>query len=96
MSDVSVWRRAYDTFERNVSPRVEAIVHSDGFATVTAVLASTSDVAGTQVDTVTTRLWHLMNLPARTDVQRLRKQVGALDREVRRLTLQLDRETSNE
>ena len=41
MSDVSVWRRAYDAVERNVSPRVEAVVHSDEFATVTAVIAST-------------------------------------------------------
>jgi uncharacterized membrane protein YciS (DUF1049 family) len=37
-----------------------------------------------------TRLWHLINLPAGTDVQRLRVQIGALDRQVRRLTLQLD------
>jgi phage host-nuclease inhibitor protein Gam len=34
----------------------------------------------------------MMNLPASTDVQRLRRQVGELDREVRRLTLQLDRD----
>ena len=33
-----------------------------------------------------------MNLPAGTDLQRLRMQVGALDREVRRLSLQLDRD----
>jgi phage host-nuclease inhibitor protein Gam len=34
----------------------------------------------------------MMNLPASTDVQRLRRQVGELDREVRRLTLQLERD----
>jgi hypothetical protein len=96
MSDVSVWRRAYDAVERNVSPRVEAVVHSDEFATVTAVIASTRQVAGSQVNAVAARLWHLLNLPAASDVQRLRTQVGALDRQVRRLTMQLDRDTSNE
>ena len=96
MSDVSVWRRAYDAVERNVSPRVEAVVHSDEFTTVTAVFANTRQVAGSQVNAAAARLWHLLNLPAGSDVQRLRTQVGALDRQVRRLTMQLDRDTSNE
>jgi len=96
MSDVSVWRRAYDAVERNVSPRVEAVVHSDEFATMTAVIASTRQVAGSQVNGVAARVLHLFNLPARSDIQRLRRQVGAVDREVRRLNLQLDRDTSNE
>jgi len=34
-----------------------------------------------------------MNLPAGTDFRWLRMQVGALDREVRRLSLQLDRDS---
>jgi hypothetical protein len=34
-----------------------------------------------------------MNPRAGSDVQRLRMQVGALDRELRRLSLQLDRDT---
>ena len=96
MSDVSVWQRAYDAVERNVSPRVEAVVHSDEFTTVTAVFASPCQVAGSQVNAAAARLWHLLNLPAGSDVQQLRTQVGALDRQVRRLTMQLDRDTSNE
>jgi hypothetical protein len=38
------------------------------------------------------RAWHLVNLPAGSDVSRLRAQIGALDREVRRLGLQLEAE----
>ena len=41
---------------------------------------------------VAARVWHLVNLPAGTDVHRLRKQIGALDRDVRRLSLQLELE----
>jgi hypothetical protein len=41
---------------------------------------------------VTARAWHLLNLPAGSDVSRLRAQIGALDREVRRLTVQLEKE----
>ena len=29
MTDVLGWRRAFDSVERNVSPRVETLVHSD-------------------------------------------------------------------
>jgi len=42
------------------------------------------------VNGVAARVWHLVNLPAGTDVHRLRKQIGALDRDVRRLTFQLE------
>ena len=92
MSEISDWRRAFDAVERNVSPRVEALVHSDEFAQMTAVIARTRRLAGNRVNGISARVWHLMNLPASTDLQRLRMQVGGLDREVRRLSLQLDRD----
>jgi hypothetical protein len=41
---------------------------------------------------LTARAWHLVNLPAGSDIGRLRAQIGALDREVRRLGLQLEAE----
>jgi hypothetical protein len=41
-------------------------------------------------DALTRRLWHLLNLPAGSDVARARRQVAALDREVRNLSLKLD------
>jgi hypothetical protein len=75
-----------------MSPRVEALVRSDEFARTTAVIARSRRLAGNRVNAIAARLWHLMNLPAGTDLQRLRMQVGALDREVRRLALQLDRD----
>jgi hypothetical protein len=93
MTDISGWRRAYNAVERNVSPRVEALVHSDEFARTTAVIARTRRLAGNRANAMAARLWHLMNLPAGSDLQRVRIQVGALDREVRRLSLQLDRDS---
>ena len=96
MNDISVLRRAHNVVDRNVSPRIETLVHSDEFATVAAAIASTRQLAGSQLNAVTARLWHLVNLPAGSDVKRLRAQVGALDRQVRRLSLQLERDTSND
>ena len=92
MSDTAGWRRAFDAVERNVSPRVESVVHSDEFAQMTALITRSRRLAGKRVNAIAASVWHLMNLPASTDVQRLRRQVGELDREVRRLYLQLDRD----
>jgi hypothetical protein len=81
MAERSGWRRAFDAVERNASPRVEAVI------------ARTRRVANGRVSAFAAGFWHLMNLPAGSDVRRLRMQVGALDREVRRLSLQLDRDS---
>ena len=93
MTDLPGWRRAFDAVERNVSPRVETLVHSDEFARMTAVIARSRRLAGNRANAIAARVWHLMNLPAGTNFRRLRMQVGALDREVRRLSLQLDRDS---
>jgi hypothetical protein len=93
MTDMPGWRRAFAAVERNVSPRVETLVHSDEFARMTAVIARSRRLAGNRANAIAARVWHLMNLPAGTDFRRLRMQVGALDREVRRLSLQLDRDS---
>jgi hypothetical protein len=94
MSDKPGWRQAYDAAERNVAPRVEALVHTNQFAHTTAIIARARRLVGSQVNGVAARLWHLINLPAGTDVRRLRVQVGALDRQVRRLSLQVDHQAS--
>ena len=93
MTDRPGWRRAFDAIERSVSPRVEALAHSDEFARLTAVIAHSRRLAGSGANAIAARVWHLMNLPAGTDLQRLRLQVGALDREVRRLSLQFERDS---
>ena len=92
MTDIPGWRRAFNVVERTVSPRVEALVHTDEFARMAAVVARARRQVGNRANAIAARVLHLMNLPAGTDVQRLRIQVGALDREVRRLSLQLDRD----
>jgi hypothetical protein len=92
MTDKPVWRMPYDVMESAVAPRVEALVHSGQFATLTAAVAVVRRGTGRRVNGVAAKVWHLVNLPAGTDVQRLRVQIGALDRDVRRMSLQLDQQ----
>ena len=84
------WRQAFDAVERRVTPRAEEVVRSEAFAVGAALTRRAVTVARGSARDLTARAWHLLNLPAGTDVSRLRAQVGALDREVRRLTLQLE------
>jgi len=91
MTDKPKWRRTYDAVEAMAAPQLEALVRTDQFSHTTAVMARARRLVADQVNGVAARFWHSLNLPAGTDIQRLRIQVGALDREVRRLSLELDR-----
>jgi hypothetical protein len=69
---------------------MSSLVHTDHFAWALALLGTSQAFPRNQVNGISARLWHLVNLPAGTDIRRSRVQIGALDREVRRLTVQLE------
>jgi hypothetical protein len=96
VADKPGWRQGYDAVERNLAPRVEALVHTGEFVQATSTMVRARRWIGDQVNGFAARLWHPINLPAGTDVQQLRRQVGALDRQLRRLTLQLEREARHQ
>ena len=79
-SPTPLWRRAFDVAERAVTPRAESLVRTPSFAVAAALLQRAQGVARESARGLTTRAWHLVNLPAGSDVSRLRTQVGALDR----------------
>ena len=87
-----LWRQAFDAAERAVAPRAEELVRTEYFALATALARRARNVAGTSVQGLTARARHRVNLPAGSDISRLRTQIGSLDREVRRLTIQLESE----
>ena len=92
MTEPPLWRQAFDAVEQRVTPRAEELVRTETFAVGAALTRRAVTVARDTARGATTRFWHLLDLPAGTDVNRLRAQVGALDREVRRLTLHLENE----
>jgi hypothetical protein len=82
-------RGAYDAIEQMLAPRLEALVRTQQYAQVTALLAGARSSAGAQGGSVAACLLHVCNLPAGTDISRLGRQLGELDREVRQLRLEL-------
>ncbi|WP_116452658.1 hypothetical protein [Blastococcus litoris] len=87
-----LWRQAFDAAERAVAPRAEELVRTEYFSLGVALARRARMLAGRSAQDLSARAWHLLNLPAGSDVRRLRTQIGALDREVRRLTIQLEQE----
>jgi hypothetical protein len=92
MTGPPLWRQAFDAVERRVTPHADQLVRTPTFAVGAALVRRARTVAWTSAQGVSARAWHLLNLPAGSDVTRLRAQIGALDREVRRLTVQLETE----
>ncbi|WP_138759933.1 hypothetical protein [Modestobacter altitudinis] len=92
MTEAPLWRQAYDAAERRVTPHADRLVRTPSFAVGAAVLRRAQALARSSAEGVSARAWHLLNLPAGSDVSRLRTQIGALDREVRRLSVQLELE----
>jgi hypothetical protein len=91
MNDTHPLRRAYDAAEGAIAPRVESFVHSPEFITTTTWVAKARKRLGGGIAAAGAGIWHLVNLPAGTDIKRLRSQLGSLDRDVRQLGLQLER-----
>jgi hypothetical protein len=87
-----LWRQAYDAAERRVTPHADRLVRTPSFAVGVALVRRAHSLARSSAQGATARAWHLLNLPAGSDVTRLRTQIGALDREVRRLSVQLETE----
>jgi alkylhydroperoxidase/carboxymuconolactone decarboxylase family protein YurZ len=89
--DKPLWLKAFDAAERAVAPRLEEAVQSPAFAEALALALRAQATARRALQERTRALWHLANLPAASDVAALRRDVAALDRELRAITVALER-----
>ena len=63
-------------------------MHLEEFATTTAIIGMVRREASKRIEDANAALWHLVNIPAGSDVRKLRRQIGELY-EVRQLRLEL-------
>ena len=76
--------------ERLVGSRVEDAVHSDTYFDLVAELNRTKAFLTGTVEGISKRLWHLANLPAGTDLRRVREQLSRMERRIVELSKELD------
>jgi hypothetical protein len=85
-----LWLRLVLRAERAIGGPVEAAVRSDAyFDTVAEVNKTAARVSGA-VEGLSKRGWHLLNLPAGTDMRRMRDQLARMDRRLVLLTKELE------
>ena len=86
MSSKPLWLKAVHKVERAVGGPIEAAVRTDTyFDIVTKVTRATGSVKR-KVSGTSTRVLHGINLPAGSDMQRMREQLSRMERRLNRLT----------
>lgn len=84
------WLKAVLRVERIVGNRVEAAVHSDAYFDVVTRVTRSQERLQVTVEGISTRIIHLANLPAGTDVRRVQAQLSRMERRLVELSKHLD------
>lgn len=79
------WREIYNEWEKAVAPGLQQFAASDGFRDFMAASAKVTSALTAEFERASRRWLHFWNLPAATDVRKLRQQVAAVDRELKGL-----------
>ena len=79
------WREIYNEWENAVAPGLQQFAASDGFRDFMAASAKVTSALTAEFERASRRWLHFWNLPAATDVRKLRQQVAAVDRELKGL-----------
>lgn len=82
-------RDLYDAVEKRATPVIEDVVKSGEFKETAKTVTLLRKRAGRAVEGVTAGVLHSVNLPAGSDLRKLRRQLGELDFEVRQLRIEV-------
>jgi hypothetical protein len=85
-SNQPLWLKAVHRLERAVGQPVEKAVRSDTYFDAVSKLTRARRQAGGAAEGVSRRCLHLLNLPAGTDVRRVREQLLRMERRLNQLT----------
>jgi hypothetical protein len=84
-----LWLRAVCRLERAIGEPVESAVHSDAYFDAVAELTRLRARVIGAVEGVSRRCLHLFNLPAGTDLRRVREQLSRMERRIEEINDEL-------
>jgi len=84
-----LWRRAFDAVDADLAPRVERWVRTEQFADGVALFNRLNKQAREAAEELNRQALHFWNRPTASDVADLKRQLAAMDRQLRKLTKQL-------
>jgi hypothetical protein len=85
-----LWLRTVYRLERAVGEPLETLLRSDAYFDAVTELLRARHRYGRAVEGVSRRLLHLLNLPAGTDIRRVREQLARVERQLAGLGIELD------
>jgi hypothetical protein len=85
-----LWRRAFDRAERGIGRPLENVVGTRAFTDLVALTFRAQGGVYGVFQRQTRAVLHFWNMPTRTDVSRLQRQVGALNAQMRELVVRLE------
>ena len=77
------WRYAFDAAENQLTPRMESMVRSEPFANLMNFLVRAESAVRRGTEGKLRGAWHMINLPAASDVRKLSERIAQLERQVR-------------
>ena len=86
MSQGPLWLRVVHRLERAVGEPVESAVRSDTYFDAVSIVTRTTGKAKSTAESLSRRGLHLLNLPAGSDVKRLREQLLRMERRLAQLS----------
>jgi MbeD/MobD like len=87
----SLLRQYFDSVERSVGRPLESGVETDTFQDTLAAVTRLQAAIKGRLERASGDLLHMFNLPAHSDMKRLSEQVSRLDKQVRDLSLELEK-----
>jgi hypothetical protein len=87
---MSAWLKLVLRLERAIGSPVETAVHSDAYFDVVAELNRGTRRLTDALEGASKRGLHLLNLPAGTDIRRLREQLARMDRRLLQISKELE------
>jgi polyhydroxyalkanoate synthesis regulator phasin len=96
MTMTSLWRQAFDAFERPLAAASESWVQSKTFMDLAAITIRMQRRLAADGQRMTEQWLHAWGLPARGDIFALMNQVASLERQVRDLERELGRRPPGE
>jgi hypothetical protein len=85
-----LWLRAVHRLERTVGEPLEAALHSDTYFDLITEMLRVKARTSRSMESVSRRVLHLLNLPAGSDIRRVREQLARVERRLADLGKDLD------
>jgi hypothetical protein len=85
-----LWLRAVHRLERTIGEPLESALHSDTYFDLVTELLRVKGRTERSLEGISRRLLHLLNLPAGSDIRRVREQLGRVERRLAALSKELD------